>query len=162
MAGRPPDTIAAAASVRRVASDLHAEVDRLLADDGQRYTTGRRRVVHVLAAAGQPLTIPEILDRDAELPQSSVYRNMVVLEQAGAVQRVVATGEWSRFELAEQLTEHHHHHLICSSCGTVRDITVPAALERSLERSLGSVASVEGFAIDHHRLDLIGRCAACA
>jgi Fe2+ or Zn2+ uptake regulation protein len=76
------------------------------------------------------------------------------------VQRVVATGEWSRFELAEQLTDHHHH-LICASCGTVRDVTVPAALERSLARSLGDLASVEGFAIDHHRLDLVGRCAAC-
>jgi Fe2+ or Zn2+ uptake regulation protein len=148
--------------VSPVASDLHATVVRLLTDDGQRYTVGRRRIVDVLAAAGQPLTIPEILDRDSDLPQSSVYRNMAVLEQAGAVQRVVSTGEWSRFELAEQLTEHHHHHLICSSCGTVRDVTVPAALERSIERNLGDVASEEGFAIDHHRLDLIGRCAACA
>jgi Fe2+ or Zn2+ uptake regulation protein len=146
--------------VQRVASELHAEVDRLLAADGQRYTTGRRRVVEVLAVAAQPLTIPEILERDGDLSQSSVYRNLAVLERAGAVQRVVATGEWSRFELAEQLTDHHHH-LICASCGTVRDVTVPAALERSLARSLGDLASVEGFAIDHHRLDLVGRCAAC-
>jgi Fe2+ or Zn2+ uptake regulation protein len=144
-----------------MASDVHASVDRLLAGDGQRYTTGRRRVVDVLVASGQPLTIPEILERDGHLSQSSVYRNLAVLERAGAVQRVVATGEWSRFELAEQLTDHHHHHLICASCGTVRDVTVPDALERSLARSLGDLASVEGFAIDHHRLDLVGRCAAC-
>jgi Fur family transcriptional regulator, ferric uptake regulator len=141
--------------------DLHVEAGHRLDGDGQRYTSGRRRIVDALAAAGRPLTIPEVV-RDADVPQSSVYRNLSVLERAGVVQRVVATGEWSRFELAEQLTDHHHHHLICSSCGAVRDVTVPAALERSLERSLGNVASLEGFAIDHHRLDLVGRCAACA
>jgi Fe2+ or Zn2+ uptake regulation protein len=145
-----------------MASELHAAVERLLGADGQRYTSGRRRIIQVLTGAGRPLTIPDILRHDSALPQSSVYRNVAVLERAGVVERVVATGEWSRFELTEQLTDHHHHHLICSSCGEVRDVTVPASLERTLERSLGDVASLEGFAIDHHRLDLVGRCAGCA
>jgi Fur family transcriptional regulator, ferric uptake regulator len=142
-----------------LSAELHVRVDRLLA--GERYTAGRRRIVDVLATAARPLTIPEILERDGGLSQSSVYRNVAVLERSGAVQRVVSTGEWSRFELAEELTEHHHH-LICSACGAVRDITVPSALERSLERSIDDLASSEGFAIHHHRLDLVGRCAACA
>ncbi len=133
----------------------------MLRVDGQRYTAGRRRIVGVLAGSSHPLTIPEILGHDADLPQSSDYRTLSVLERAGVVQRVVATGEWSRFELTERLSDHHHH-LICSSCGAVRDVTVPAALERSLERSLGDLAFTEGFAIDHHRLELVGRCAACA
>ena len=50
-----------------------------------------------------------------------------MLEQAGVVHRVVATDEFTRYELAEDLTEHHHH-LICSSCGAVADFTIgPAA-----------------------------------
>ena len=57
-------------------------------------------------------------------PQSSAYRNLAVLEHAGVVRRVITEGEFARFELTEELTEHHHH-LICSRCGRVEDVTVP-------------------------------------
>jgi Fe2+ or Zn2+ uptake regulation protein len=141
------------------------ELDRIattrLKADGQRYTDSRRQLVALLAEAAQPLTIPDILERTSGLPQSSVYRNLAVLERAGVVQRVVTTDEWARFELAEDLTEHHHH-LICNGCGLVKDFTVSSQLERSIDRALGAVAADAGFVLDHHRLDLVGRCADCA
>ena len=142
-------------------SDLHERVGGLLAHDGQRYTRARRRLVEVLGQTTFPLTIPEIIGRDDQLAQSSAYRNLVVLERAGAVQKVVATGEWYRFELAEELTDRHHHHLICASCGAVQDVEVPDALERRLDRELADLATTAGFRLDHHRLDLVGRCLAC-
>jgi len=143
-------------------ADLHERVGHLLAHDDQRYTQARRRLVGVLAETTFPLTIPEIIERDAHLAQSSAYRNLVLLERVGVVQRVVATGEWSRFELAEGLTDRHHHHLICAGCGAVKDVEVPDALERRLDRELADLASTAGFTLDHHRLDLVGRCVACA
>ena len=144
---------------------MTTELDRTAADrlqvDGQRYTDNRRQLVTVLAAAEAPLTIPEILERCPELAQSSAYRNLSVLERAGVVQRIVTTDEWARYELAEALTEHHHH-LICTGCGRVQDFTVSAALERSLDQALAGVARAAGFVLDHHRLDLVGRCGGCA
>jgi Fe2+ or Zn2+ uptake regulation protein len=50
---------------------------------------------------------------------------------------------------------------VCSTCGAVRDVVVPDALERDLDSALTKLAKREGFALDHHRLDLIGRCASC-
>jgi Fur family transcriptional regulator, ferric uptake regulator len=144
-----------------VSAELHRIAATRLKADGQRYTESRRQLVEVLAGAGQPLTIPDILERATGLPQSSVYRNLAVLERAGVVQRLVTTDEWARFELAEDLTEHHHH-LICNGCGLVRDFTVSAQLERSIDKALGAVADAAGFVLDHHRLDLVGRCADCA
>ena len=76
------------------------------------------------------------------------------------VRRIVTSDEFSRYELAEDLTEHHHH-LICSTCGDVADFTAPPALEASLGRAMASVADATGFAPDHHRLDLIGTCTRC-
>jgi Fur family ferric uptake transcriptional regulator len=143
-------------------ADLDERVGYLLAHDGQRYTQARRQLVGVLADATFPLTIPEIIERDDRLAQSSAYRNLVLLERLGIVQRVVSTGEWSRFELAEGLTDRHHHHLICATCGAVQDVEVPDALERRLDRELTDLASTAGFRLDHHRLDLVGRCVACA
>lgn len=142
-------------------TDLHdVAFTRLRARD-QRYTRGRRAIIDLLARAGAPLSIPQLLERDRSLAQSSTYRNLAVLEGAGVVHRIVSSDEFSRYELAEDLTEHHHH-LICSSCGDVRDFTVPSALEGELDRALGRVAGDHGFAADHHRLDLVGTCATCA
>jgi Fe2+ or Zn2+ uptake regulation protein len=144
---------------------MATELDRIaqtrLRRDGQRYTDNRRHLVEALAASAAPLTIPEILEQRPDLAQSSVYRNLAVLERAGVLQRIVTTDEWARYELAEDLTQHHHH-LICSSCGAVRDFTVSSGLERSIDTALTQVAEQEGFRLEHHRLDLVGLCEDCS
>ena len=141
-------------------SEVHAAVETRLRAVGQRYTAKRRALVDALRSAGNPVAIAELADPRAGLPQSSVYRNLAVLEQAGAVLRVVTGEEFGRYELAEDLTEHHHH-LVCRSCGTVEDVTVPAGLERSMARTVTDVADRVGFSAVSHRLDLIGICRNC-
>lgn len=144
-----------------MSTDVHVTAAARLGDHGQRYTGNRRALVEVLAGADQPLTIVEILERRLDIPQSSAYRNLAVLEEAGVVHRIVTADEFARFELAEELTDDHHHHLICARCGSVTDFSVPPALERRLEQALDDVAAETGFAADHHRFDLVGRCASC-
>lgn len=143
-------------------SELHVVAATGLRRVDQRYTAGRRTLVEVLDTASRPLSIPEILrQRRPRLPQSSVYRNLVVLEQAGVVRRVVSTDEFTRYELAEDLTSHHHH-LVCSRCGNVEDFTPPPELERSVERARTAIGAGTGFDTDTHRLDFIGTCRDCA
>lgn len=141
--------------------DLHAAIASRLRDDGQRYTTGRRRLVEVLGTSGRPLTAAEVLESSGALAQSSAYRNLSVLEACGAVHRVSGADDFARFELAEDLTGHHHH-LICTSCGNVADFTVSDDLESALEVAVGRVTTTTGFRTDLHRLDLLGRCGLCA
>ncbi len=140
---------------------LHALAAERLRTDGQRYTTQRRALVGLLEAAPQPLTIPQLLDRQHGLAQSSAYRNLAVLERAGVVHRIVTSDGFGRFELAEDLT-HHHHHLICSTCGEVTDFEVSEAVEHDLEGALARVAERTGFTVRSHRLDLVGTCAGCS
>ena len=142
-------------------ADLHEAVTVRLRATDQRYTTGRRRLVELLAGVGAPVTIVQILELDRTLAQSSVYRNMVVLEEAGVVSRIVATDDFFRYELAEDLTGHHHHHLICKACGDVADFALSPAAESELARALGRAARKASFAVNHHRLDLVGVCASC-
>jgi Fe2+ or Zn2+ uptake regulation protein len=143
------------------ADGVHATVDARLRSVGQRYTASRRTLVSVLVDAAQPLAIPDIVAARPDLPQSSAYRNLAVLEEAGVVRRIVTTGEFACYELAEDLTEHHHH-LICSVCGSVSDFTVAPKLERDLAVALAQAAHARDVRIQAHRLDLVGVCAGCA
>lgn len=141
-------------------SDLHEICAQRLSSDGQRYTRNRHAIVAILGEAARPLALSEVLSEGDDLAQSSVYRNLVVLADAGVVRKVVATDEFARYELAEDLTEHHHH-LLCTGCGDVQDFVLPAKVERSVETALSTVADAADFAPAHHRLDLVGLCGRC-
>ncbi len=141
--------------------ELHELVEARLRRTDQRYTAGRRAIIALLGTAGNPVSITEIARSLPDLPRSSAYRNLVDLESAGLVRRVVAHDDLARFELAEDLTEHHHH-LLCVACGKVSDITLAARLERNLNEAIVEIASAEGFRPHGHRLDILGLCPACS
>jgi Fe2+ or Zn2+ uptake regulation protein len=142
------------------AGELHDAVARRLTRHGVRYTAHRRAIVAALRAAGQPLTIPEIVVAAPRVPQSSVYRNLAIFDEAGIVHRMAGAAGFAHYELAEELVGHHHH-LVCSRCGTVADVTLPADAEADLERVLSGVAGRHGFSLASHRLDLVGDCNHC-
>lgn len=141
-------------------SDPHATVEERLRDAGQRYTSNRRELVEALRRAGRPCATPDLVRGRRGMPQSSVYRNLAVLEQVGAVRRVITEEGIARYELAEDLTTHHHH-LVCRGCGAVEDVTIPSRLERTVERTLAEAAADLGFEGVGHRVDLIGTCRNC-
>ncbi len=145
-----------------IESPIHDDVADLLRRADQRYTTGRRRLVDGLLSGEGPMTIAQILDLDTRLAQSSVYRNLVILEQVGAVVRIVTRDDYARYELAERLTDDHHHHLICTSCGDVADFALTDKAEATLESALRRAATKAGFKAEGHRLDLVGSCATCS
>jgi Fe2+ or Zn2+ uptake regulation protein len=140
--------------------ELHRSVAERLADHDQQYTANRRAVVAALLAAGGPITLPDLLATDASLAQSSAYRSLAVLTDAGVVRRLVHGGGHAMFELDEHLTEHHHH-LICESCGTVVDVTLPDAVEAAMDRTFDQVSAAAGFSPRHHTVDIYGMCAEC-
>ena len=139
---------------------LRDTVVHRLGEHQQRMTAVREQLVDILDNADRPLTIPEVLESGTGLAQSSVYRNLVVLEDAGVVHRVVGADEFARWELAEDLAGHHHH-LICASCGRVEDVPASAGLERSVAAAAAAITRSTGFRTQHHRLDLVGVCENC-
>lgn len=139
---------------------MHEVVERRLRLIDQRYTSGRRAIVDLLVSAGHPVSIGDIAERLPGLPRSSAYRHLTDLHAAGLVRRVTASDEFTRFELAEDLTEHHHH-LLCMNCGKVIDVTLPAGFEQQANEAISVLAAAEGFQAHSHRLDVLGLCAAC-
>lgn len=148
---------------RHVVDDLHVVVGRRLRVGGMRYSRSRYAVVQILAGAGRPLTLPEILDGDVGagqvLAQSSAYRNLGELVEAAVVRRVDSGDDHARFELHESLTGHHHH-LVCDACGRIEDFEVSDEFEQRVVE-LAELAADRGFRVDAHRFDMVGRCADC-
>ncbi|SRR5258708_1698331 len=140
-------------------TDIHRTIDGRLDKADYRYTSNRKSLVAILAEAGQPMSMPEILAA-AGLPQSSAYRNLTVLEDAGVVRRIVTNDDFCRYELAEDLTGHHHH-LVCENCGLVEDFTLSKSLETALDSALSKTAGRRGLNIGGHRLDVYGLCQSC-
>jgi Fe2+ or Zn2+ uptake regulation protein len=147
-------------SAEDLAGDLHGVAERRLRRVDQRYTSGRRAIVELLLSARHPVSIGDIAERLPDLPRSSAYRHLTDLQAAGLIRRVAASDEFTRFELAEDLTEHHHH-LLCVSCGKVIDVTPPAGFEHQVAGAVRDLAAAEGFQPQSHRLDILGLCAAC-
>ncbi|MHB1487341.1 MAG: Fur family transcriptional regulator [Acidimicrobiales bacterium] len=141
--------------------DIHLRVAAGLGRVGQRYTLGRRALVGLLAGSNGPLRISEILKAFPQVPQSSAYRNLADLEQAGVIRRVVGNDDFARYELDEDLSGHHHH-LVCTQCGSVADFTASTHLEKAMAETMASIGRATGFTTDSHRVDLVGRCPDCA
>jgi len=142
-------------------AEIHEVVASRLRGDDQRYTVKRRALVEVLQRSGRPLSMPSILEQSPGMAQSSVYRNLAVLEHAAVVRRIVTNDDHAAFELSEDLSSHHHH-LICSSCGVIEDFVVPEDLEKQLSTVLTGAAQRHQFAASTHILDLFGTCKDCA
>lgn len=142
--------------------DLHGAAERRLARVGQRLTRQRRAILDLVATAGRPVTVPDLLgENGSAASQSSLYRNLVVLQRVGVLQRVTGVGNHDRFELSEALSGQHHHHLTCTVCGLVIDIPADPDVEEAVAGEALRISAELAAVVTGHSLDLYGRCADC-
>ena len=141
-------------------TELDRAVSDRLSQHDLRYTTGRRAIVSALRRLDRPATLPDLLAVAPDVTQSSAYRNLSLMEEAGVVRRLVHSADHAHFELAEELTEHHHH-MICTECGSVQDFTLAHDVEALLDTTFERVATESGVSISSHVIDLFVTCRDC-
>jgi Fur family ferric uptake transcriptional regulator len=145
-----------------IKSTLDRQIELRLREHDVRFTTGRRAVVDALANASGPMSAAELSNELApDVPLSSIYRTLTVLEVAGVVTHHLGAKGLTRFELAEWLTGHHHH-LVCIDCGSVSDVEITPAKEESVRSLVSEIAAVASFEPTDHALEIEGRCVKCA
>lgn len=120
-------------------------------------TRQRRILLEELRAAGGHPTADELHQRvRRHLPRISlatVYRNLEVLAEAGAINTVHVPGGQRRFDA----TLDRHYHVRCIECGKVRD--VPAEPFGDIQAAARKVCD---FDVLGYELQLEGLCPSCA
>lgn len=95
-----------------------------------------------------------VLKLDAGIGQTTVYRTLKLLCDAGLATEIQFSDNITRYEVARP--DSHHDHLVCLGCGAIVEIC-DARIEK-LQREL---AEANGFSLTGHLHNLYGYCRAC-
>ena len=136
--------------------DTH-EARKLLHESALRATAPRIAVLCVLAEAHGPLSHTEVLDRLGEMAwsQSTIYRNLVKLRDAGVAPVVSRAQGIDRYALAQTQGDNHRHpHFVCEDCGRIA--CLPAELIAPISMEGPWAASIQSATVE-----LRGECPDC-
>ena len=86
------------------------------------------------------------------ISKGTVYRNLKLLEEEGAITELNVDGTVARYEIRQD----NHYHFICNQCGRIFDLNEP--VETKLNAKF---AKKTGFKITHHQLEFRGLCKVC-
>ncbi|WP_431781944.1 Fur family transcriptional regulator [Streptomyces chumphonensis] len=124
---------------------------------GWRVTSQRRVVVEVLDGDHVHLTADEVHTRAArrlaEISRATVYNTLSELVALGEVKEVATDGRARRYD---PNAARPHQHLVCSVCGTIRDVHPsgdPLAALPDAERF--------GFTVSEAEVTYRGLCPSC-
>jgi Fur family ferric uptake transcriptional regulator len=125
---------------------------------GWRMTPQRRVVAEVLDGDHVHLTADEVLaravERLPEIARATVYNTLGELVSLGEVAEVSTDGRAKRYD---PNAHHPHQHLVCSGCGTIRDV-------RMTGDPLSALPEDErfGFVVSGAEVTYRGLCPSCA
>ncbi len=124
-----------------------------------RNTKQRQAILEVIETHGGHLTADEVYKiakrRHLRLSLGTVYRNLRVLVEQGAVRELDFGMAITHFEVVKDI----HYHLVCRVCNGISDVEME--LEQKLAKLVERSADVGGFQIEQHRLDFVGICENC-
>lgn len=130
-----------------------ADAIRALRDAGLRLSTPRRLVLESLFDADGPLSAAHLAHK-LSIDESSVYRNLEVLEQHGLIRHVHLGHSPGLYVL---VSEHAVEYLYCERCAKVTAVT-PERLDPIRER----IQQQFGYAARFTHFAIVGICHDCA
>jgi len=95
-----------------------------------------------------------VKQEDATIGQTTVYRTLKLLTEAGLAREVRFGDGITHYE--HNYKHQHHDHMICSECGRIIEF-----FSAELEALQDEIAAKHRFQISHHLHRIIGICAEC-
>ena len=88
-----------------------------------------------------------------KLSLGTVYRNLNLLADTGALTKIPVSGGSDRFDGRTD----RHYHMVCTHCGEVYDVDLP-----ELENIEQSILERTGFWVENYQMLFHGRCRGCS
>ncbi len=122
----------------------------------KRRTRQRKAILAVMEASDGPLSVGEVHELAGRgipgLGVATVYRNIKLLKEEGAIVSVELPGEEPRYE---PLGRGRHHHFRCTNCERTFDLEgCPVGIP-------DGTTLPGGYRVEGHSLTLYGRCSTC-
>lgn len=96
----------------------------------------------------------EICRKDPGIGQTTVYRTLKLLCEAGLANEIQFSDNITRYEVA--MPDGHHDHLVCLGCGKIVEI-----YDGRIEAIQKELAERNNFILKGHSHNLYGLCDAC-
>jgi Fur family transcriptional regulator, ferric uptake regulator len=130
-----------------------------LKSHGGKMTAPRATVLEAFLSLERHVTAEQVFEvarkTDPGIGQATVFRTMRLLAEAGLAREARTAAGSMEYEHAYRHA--HHDHLICVDCGKVVEFE-----DEGIEKAQEAVYRSLGFEPTWHRMELLGRCPACA
>ncbi len=131
---------------------------RFMASRGLNVTSQRQAIAEIFFSLTGHHSLEEIYQqifrRDPSIGQTTVYRTLKLLCEAGLASELHFGDGMARYEPARP--DGHHDHLICQKCGKTVEIC-----DERIEKIQKELAERYGFSLLGHVHNLYGLCDAC-
>ena len=122
----------------------------------RRETKQRVAILNILRNTRSHPTADQLYDAIRQqipnISKGTVYRNLQVLREDGAISELNLNGTLSRYEEKQE----NHYHFRCEKCGLVFDLDEPVNTEIDTR-----VAERTGFKVSSHHMEFQGLCKHC-
>ena len=143
-----------------VLSDPEARFQQLagkVRQRGGRLTPQRVAILRILAASAGHPSVEQIYDQiKDDFPttgMATIYKTVTLLKEMGEVLELGFADGSNRYDGNRPMP---HPHLVCTQCGEIQDLEVPA-----LDALVAQISQELEYDIHSHRLDLYGTCQKC-
>ncbi len=125
---------------------------------GLRSTRQRDIILDIFLSTHQHVSVEELyLKVKASNPgigQATVYRTLKLFTEAGLAREILLHDGQTRYE--HIVAGEHHDHLVCTGCNAIIEFE-----NETIEKLQKDIASLHGFMIRSHKLEIYGLCATC-
>jgi Fur family peroxide stress response transcriptional regulator len=122
----------------------------------RRDTKQREAILRILQNTRSHPTADQIYDEVRKdipnISKGTVYRNLQVLQEDGAISELNLNGTLSIYEAKQE----EHYHFRCEKCGRVFDLDEP--VDKELDER---ISKNTGFTVSHHQTEFRGLCKDC-
>lgn len=140
-------------------AEAHERFRRHLLRAGLKRTVQRDLIVEVFLHTEDHLSSEDLYrlvkERDNTIGQTTIYRTLKLLVEAGLAGEVRLGDGRTRYEPHDKFP--HHDHMVCVACRRTIEFYSP-----ELKELQNRIAAAHGFRVTEHTLRIFGKCEECA